>query len=478
MEDRRAMSVAEQRRPTYYIWTVGCQMNKADSERIQNYLEHAGCAEASDARSADVVILNTCAVRQSAEERTEGQLGQLAGLKKRQPNLAVAMTGCMVVPDASAMQRRYPMVDMFFSSLAPERLQPLLDRPLDRVIPTSFPPVPIEIGPESLPVEPPSLQERRRKEVARFIPIIYGCDEHCTYCIVPSRRGGERSRPVAEIVDHVEEVVAEGAKEVTLLGQIVDSYGHDLPERSDLATLLERLNDVHGLERIRFLTSHPRYIDERLIVAMRDVPKVCEYMHLPVQHGDDAMLRRMGRPYKVADYERLIDRIRTTLPGCSVSTDVIVGFCGETDEQFQHTLDLLARVRYDVVHVAAYSPRPGTAAGEHFSDDVPALTKKERLWAVERQQEQIGQEINQQLLGTIQEVLVEGPDKDSSPRWKGRTRTNKLTFFAVTDPNVQSGSDYTGRTLPVTVTRAGAHALQGRCPVGAQPATAERSGDA
>jgi tRNA-2-methylthio-N6-dimethylallyladenosine synthase len=447
------------RRPSYFIWTVGCQMNKADSERIQNYLEREGCAETDNVRAADVVILNTCAVRQSAEERTEGQLGQLAGLKKRLPNLAVAMTGCMVTSDATAMQRRYPMVDTFFSSLTPERLQPLLDRPLDQAVPTSFPPVPIEAGPETVAA---SLRGRRSKEVARFIPIIYGCDEHCTYCIVPSRRGGERSRPVAEIVAHVEEVVSEGAKEVTLLGQIVDSYGHDLPERTDLAALLERLNDVAGLERIRFLTSHPRYIDERLVEAMRDLPKVCEYMHLPVQHGDDAMLRRMGRPYKVADYERLIDRIRTTLPGCSVSTDVIVGFCGETDEQFQHTLALLARVRYDVVHVAAYSPRPGTAAGEHFADDVPALTKKERLWDVERQQEAIGQAINQHLLDTVQDVLVEGPDKEGSPRWKGRTRTNKLAFFAVADPHAPIDVDYTGRTMPVTITRAGPHALQGR----------------
>ena len=189
------------RRPSYFIWTVGCQMNKADSERIQNYLEREGCAETDNVRAADMVILNTCAVRQSAEERTEGQLGQLAGLKKRLPNLAVAMTGCMVVPDAAAMQRRYPMVDMFFSSLAPERLRPLLDRQLDRAVPASFSPVPIEPGPETVPL---TARGKRSKEVARFIPIIYGCDEHCTYCIVPSRRGGEHSRPPAEIVAHVE----------------------------------------------------------------------------------------------------------------------------------------------------------------------------------------------------------------------------------------------------------------------------------
>lgn len=454
------MTAVHARPSSYFIMTVGCQMNKADSERIQNYLERQGCREAADAQSADLVILNTCAVRQSAEERTEGQLGQLAGLKKRQPNVAVAMTGCMVVPDTAAMQRRFPMVDMFFSSLSPERLEPLVERSLDAPFPTTFAPVPIELGPESIS---PELQAKRSRDVARFIPIIYGCDEHCTYCIVPSRRGGERSRPVSEIVAHVEEVVAEGAKEVTLLGQIVDSYGHDLPEKTDLAALLERVNEVRGLERIRFLTSHPRYIDQRLVDAMRDLPKVCEYMHLPVQHGDDAMLKRMGRPYKVADYERLLGRIRETLPNGSVSTDIIVGFCGETDEQFASLLALLERVRYDVVHVAAYSPRPGTPSGERWQDDVPAALKKERLWAVEELQNRVGLEINERLVGTAQEVLVEGREKDGSPRWKGRTRTNKLTFFSVLQPDDASPvADLTGRTYSVTITRATAHALQGR----------------
>ena len=472
MECPSPMAAAANQRPSYYIWTVGCQMNKADSERIQSYLERQGCAEADQPNGADLVILNTCAVRQSAEERTEGQLGQLSGLKRRRPGLAVAMTGCMVVSDTAAMQRRFPMVDLFFNSLAPERLQPLLDRPPGQEPPAGFAPVPIELGPESMPTVP---RAARAKEVSRFIPIIYGCDEHCTYCIVPSRRGGERSRPVAEIVEHVEQVVAEGAKEVTLLGQIVDSYGHDLPQPTDLAALLERVSDVQGLERIRFLTSHPRYIDERLIDAMRDLPKVCEYMHLPVQHGDDAVLRRMGRPYRVAAYERLIEGIRAKLPTCAVSTDIIVGFCGESEEQFGRLLELLARVRYNVVHVAAYSPRPGTPSGERFADDVQTLVKKERLWAVEAQQERISQEINAALVGTVQEVLIEGREKDQGARWKGRTRGNTLTFCAVVDPEAgEAAVDYTGRTLPVTITRAGPRALQGRALLG----SAERSSDA
>ncbi|MCL4508456.1 MAG: tRNA (N6-isopentenyl adenosine(37)-C2)-methylthiotransferase MiaB [Chloroflexi bacterium] len=455
------MAAPTARKLHYVIWTVGCQMNKADSERIENFLDRQGYVPTAEVQQADLVILNTCAVRRSAEEHTEGQLGQLAGLKKRQPNLAVAMTGCMVVSDVQVMQRRYPMVDLFFSSLTPESLQPLVERPPDEPVAAVFDPTPIEVGPETASS---LLQAQRAQEVMRYIPIIYGCDEHCTYCIVPARRGREQSRPVDEIVTHVEEVVSEGAREVTLLGQIVDRYGHDLPEKPDLALLLERLNGVRGLERIRFLTSHPRYIDERLIEAMRDLPKVCEYMHLPVQHGDDAMLRRMGRPYRITDYERLVERIRTKLPDCSVSTDVIVGFCGETEEQFNALLRFLERIRFDVVHVAAYSPRPGTASERHWADDVAGQIKKERLWAVEALQEQIAREINTALIGTSQEVLVEGQERDSGSRWKGRTRTNKITFFSVQEESPQAGAglNFTGRLLRVQIVHASARALQGR----------------
>ncbi|MCL4541693.1 MAG: tRNA (N6-isopentenyl adenosine(37)-C2)-methylthiotransferase MiaB [Chloroflexi bacterium] len=454
------MTTPSLRKPRYLIWTVGCQMNKADSERIETFLDRQGCVPARALEEADLVILNTCAVRRSAEEHTEGQLGQLAGFKKRASHLAVAMTGCMVMNDTTQMQRRYPMVDLFFNSLQPEALQQLVNRPLDQPVPMSFDPTPIEMGPEALS---PALHQLRSHEVMRYVPVIYGCDEHCTYCIVPSRRGRERSRPVGEIVAHVEELVSEGAREVTLLGQIVDRYGHDLSGRPDLAYLLERLSLISGLERIRFLTSHPRYIDERLIDAMRDLPKVCEYMHLPVQHGDDAVLRRMGRPYKVADYEYLVDHIRARLPNCSVSTDVIVGFCGETDEQFSHLLSLLDRVRFDVVHVAAYSPRPDTPSQRHFADDVPGAVKKERLWRVEALQERIGREINETLVGTQQEILVEGREREGSSRWKGRTRTNKITFFSIQDTTGDNERmDYTGHLVYVQVVQASARALQGR----------------
>ena len=454
------MAAPAVRQPHYLIWTVGCQMNKADSERIETFLDRQGCIPAQALEEADLVILNTCAVRRSAEEHTEGQLGQLAGFKKRAPHLAVAMTGCMVTNDTVQMQRRYPMVDLFFNSLQPEALQQLVNRPLGQPIPVSFDPTPIEMGPEALS---PTLRELRSREVMRYVPVIYGCDEHCTYCIVPSRRGRERSRPVDEIVTHVEEVVSEGAREVTLLGQIVDRYGHDLPGRPDLAYLLERLSLIPRLERIRFLTSHPRYIDERLIEAVRSLPKVCEYMHLPVQHGDDAILRRMGRPYNVADYERLVDYIRDRIPNCSVSTDVIVGFCGETHEQFARLLDLLRRVRFDVVHVAAYSPRPDTPSQRHFADDVPGAVKKERLWAVEALQERIAREINENLVGTQQEVLVEGREREGSSRWKGRTRANKITFFSIQDRTGDKGHiDYTGQLVHVHIVQASARALQGR----------------
>ncbi len=451
-------------------------MNKADSERIEDYLDGRGCTQTDDPRFADVVILNTCAVRRSAEVKAEAELGLLSGMKKRRPGLAIAMTGCMVTADSAAMHRRYPSVDLFFSSLSPDNLDPLVvDRhDGDHVFEAGLDaPVPIEFGPEVAAVANAAAKKAQRRDVSRWIPIIYGCNEHCTYCIVPSRRGRERSRPADEILDHIRHVVAEGAKEVTLLGQIVDSWGRDLPGHPELADLLEQIETIDGLERVRFLTSHPKYMDQRLIAAVANLSKACEYIHLPVQAGDDAVLRRMGRIYKVADYERLIEHIRATIPGVAISTDIIVGFCGETDEQFQQTLGLLARMRYDTVHVAAYSPRPGTGA-THFADDVPDRVKKERLWQVEALQEQIAASLHAPLVGQTLDVLVEDVDeKEGVVRWKGRTRTNTLTFFTVQNPYRDGQAvDYRGATLPVTIEKATAWSLQGHVTIGAP---AERS---
>jgi len=465
------LRVMPARRPAYYIWTVGCQMNKADSERIEDYLDSRGCAATDDPRAADVVILNTCAVRRSAETKAEGELGLISGMKKRRPGLKIAMTGCMVTADPDFMHRRYPTVDLFFSSLTPDRLDPLIEErvyaDMPDLTPVGVEPVPIEVGPEVTPALAMIDRKAKHREVARWIPIIYGCNEHCTYCIVPSRRGAERSRPAEEIVGHIRQVVDEGAKEVTLLGQIVDAWGGDLPGEPDLADLLVQVDRIDGLERVRFLTSHPKYMNEKLIKTVAALPKVCEYIHLPIQHGDDALLRRMGRIYKVADYERRIEMIRRVMPHVAISTDIIVGFCGETDAQFRNLMGLLERIRYDVVYVAAYSPRPGTAANR-FEDDVPTQLKKERLWQVEALQAQIASTINAPLVGTTQDVLVEERDeRDGGVRWKGRTRTNKLTFFHVENPyRAGSDVDYRGVTFPVNIERATAYSLQGSAHIG------------
>jgi len=298
--------------------------------------------------------------------------------------------------------------------------------------------------------------------VCRYIPAIYGCNNRCTFCIVPYTRGPQSSRPPEEVLAEARQVLREGAKEITLLGQTVDAYGEDLSPPIRLAELLRRLHDLPGLERIRFLTSHPNHMTDDLIAAVATLPRVCEHINIPFQAGDDEVLRRMARRYKAQQYRDLIARIRDHIPGVSLSTDVIVGFCGETEAQFQRTLDLLRDIRFDVVHVAAYSPRRGTPSAERFADDVPREEKKRRLHEVERLHEQIAAEINAGLLGTVQEVLVEGPTEpkgkgsaaDAARRWGGRTRTNKLVFFP-------AAADPTGQVVQVQIERTGPWYLEG-----------------
>jgi tRNA-2-methylthio-N6-dimethylallyladenosine synthase len=296
--------------------------------------------------------------------------------------------------------------------------------------------------------EPGSLARPNRP--TRWVSIIQGCNRACTYCIVPSRRGREVSRPIPELVDEVRGLVADGAREVTLLGQIVDRYGRDLPGRPDLADLFDALGEIDGLWRIRFLTSHPADMTDRIVDAIARHPKVCEHVNIPVQSGDDEMLLRMKRGYRTDLYLRLIDKLRERIPGVALSTDIIVGMCGESEAEFQGTLDLLERVRFDVVHVAMYSPRPGTKAAE-WADDVPPEVKRERLHAVERVQERIATEINAPLLGQTVEVLVEAQRKG---RWEGRARTNKLVFF-------DHEESWLGRVARVRIDRTSPWSLQG-----------------
>ncbi len=433
----------------YFVWTVGCQMNEADSERIERDLEAQGMSPAETAESADVIVLNTCSVRAAAEERTYGKLGELRDLKRRRPDLIVAVGGCMVGADHSALARRAPHVDLFFR---PQQHQPLIDRLSDRpgAVPLRLELAPDLSGTGDGCVDDSIALSGRIGRPARFLNVMSGCNRACTYCIVPLRRGREASRPIADLVEDARRLVAEGAREVTLLGQIVDRYGRDLPDRPDLATLFEALSSVDGLQRIRFLTSHPADMPERVIDAVARLPKVMPHFNIPVQSGDDAMLRRMRRGYTVERYLRLIDTVRSVVPEATIATDVIVGMCGETEAEFGNTLRLIEDVRFDVVHVAMYSPRPETRAAD-WDDDVPPEVKRARLHAVEEVQERISTEINRGYLGRVESVLVEGTRRG---RWEGRTQGNKLVFFDDPRPLV-------GEIVPVEITRTGAWSLQG-----------------
>jgi tRNA-2-methylthio-N6-dimethylallyladenosine synthase len=409
----------------YHIWTIGCQMNKAESERLASYFEQMGYQAADSINEADLVVLNSCVVRQHAESRVVNKLHALKALKQANPNLTLAVTGCLVNADDAKLSKRFPQVNHFFK---PGERPPWLEgEGWERVLP-------------------------RNPNICSYVPIIQGCDNFCSYCIVPYRRGREKSRPISEIVSEVRRLVGRGAREVTLLGQNVDSYGHDLPEKPDLADLLYELNPIEGLYRIRFLTNHPKDMSPRLIEAIARLDKVCQNLNLPVQAGSNAILKAMRRGYTAERYRRLIAGIRNKIPEIALSTDVIVGFPGETEDQFRQTADLLAELRFDAVHVAAYSPRPGTFAAENLEDDVPPEEKKRRLDHIERLQEAIAAEINSRLQDKVVEVLVE---VEVRGKWQSRARSGKLVFFS-------DNSDRTGQLVRIRIEKTSPWSLQGR----------------
>jgi tRNA-2-methylthio-N6-dimethylallyladenosine synthase len=416
----------------YSIWTIGCQMNKAESQRIASYLKSAGYHEVKSPREADLIVLNTCVVRQSAEDKVLGMLGQLKGLKREHPDIRILVTGCFVDSHVEDLKKRFPHVDFLFRPGAyADFINWLQEEGLLRYARN-------DAGKVSSP--------------CAYIPIIQGCNNFCSFCIVPYRRGREASCPVEEVVCEAEEMAKRGIKEITLLGQNVDSYGRDLPGHPDLTDLLYRLNEIEGLSRIRFLTNHPKDMSQKLIEAVASLEKVCKYLELPVQSGDDDILKVMRRGYTVEQYRELVRAIKERLPQVSLSTDVIVGFPGETEEQFEHTFSLLKEIRFDVVHVAAYSPRSGTIAWRKYEDDVPPEAKKERLKKVEQLQASVAGEINSGYIGKEVEVLVEGNKKG---KWYGRTESNKLVFF-------QDDADCSGQLVKVNIEKTSPWALQGK----------------
>lgn len=441
---------------TYNLWTIGCQMNTDDSQRVGSELEKLGYRYTDSYREADIVVINTCVVRQSAEDKATGFLWSLKPLKENHPHKVIALMGCLVgVKGNGKLGRTFPHVDVF---MPPSEPGPLIDYLLSQQTEQAA----LEHR-YRLQNEEPSLilpLHERHNLVATHVTIIRGCNHVCTYCIIPSRRGRERSRPVGEIASEIRSLVAQGVREVTLLGQIVDRYGYDIPDGPRLPDLLRVVNDIEGLERIRFLTSHPIYMSDDLLDAVAELPKVCEHIEVPNQAGDDEVLRQMKREYTMDDYCRLIERIRQRMPEVSIATDIIVGFPGETEAQFQRTLDYLAALKLDVCHVAMYSPRAGTVSAKIMPDDVPLEEKKRRLQAVNDLQEQIVTDINSRLLGRTMEVLVEEKQRG---RWRGRTRTNKLVFF-----EDETDRDWRGQLVNLEITWTGPWSLRGTLP-GQQP---------
>jgi tRNA-2-methylthio-N6-dimethylallyladenosine synthase len=420
----------------YYIWTIGCQMNEAESMQIARCLDSAGYMSSDSLRDADLVVLNTCVVRQTAEDKVTGTLGLLKGLQKERPSLSVLVTGCFVEPDIDELKRRFPQVALFFR---PGDFPVLIDWLKRQGFNSVMNPQHTQASEEK---RPPCIP----------VPIIQGCNNFCSYCIVPYRRGREISRPLREITGEVTKLVEEGVKEVTLLGQNVNSYGHDLPGRPDLADLLEELNNIAGLARIRFLTNHPRDMSLKLIKTMSSLDKVCEHLNLAVQSGDDNILEAMRRGYTVDYFRELVNTIRWHIPQISLSTDIIVGFPGESDEQFEHTYYLLEDIAFDMVHIAVYSPRPGTLAWRKYKNDIPMNIKKQRFNEIERLQKYIAGRKNASYQGKTVEVLVEGKKRG---KWYGRSRNDKITFFEMEE-------DCEGKILEVEVEKTSPWALQGK----------------
>ncbi|MGH2592164.1 MAG: tRNA (N6-isopentenyl adenosine(37)-C2)-methylthiotransferase MiaB [Anaerolineae bacterium] len=432
----------------YHLHFFGCQMNEADIQRVGSELEKIGLAAAPNARDADVVVLNTCVVRQSAEDKAHSYIQTLKPIKQTHPDKVITVMGCMVgVKGNAALKRVYPWVDVF---MAPSETQPLVDYLHQR---ESYQLLEQETR-ERFAIQDGDLRlaaHERGKRVSVHVPIVYGCSHACTFCIIPFRRGVERSRPVGEIAREVRSLAEQGVKEVTLLGQIVDRYGKDVPDGPDLADLLRVIHDVDGIQRIRFLTSHPNWMNDKLLDTVAELPKVCEHIEVPVQAGDDDVLQAMRRGYTADDYRSLIDKIRRKVPGASIATDIIVGFPGETEAQFQKTYDLLDELKLDVAHLARYSPRPQTVAQRSLQDDVPEAEKMRRFRELEQLQERVSGEINRRYRGERVDVLVESNDKG---KWRGRTRTNKIVFFD--DP-----FDRRGQSVNVNITWTGPWSMQG-----------------
>ena len=443
-------------RGSYWITTFGCQMNKADSERMAGILEAMGYQQARAELEADLVLYNTCTIRDNAEQKVYSYLGRQAQRKRTNPHLTLVVAGCVAQQEGESLLRRVPELDLVMGPQHANRLDVLLAQ--------------VEQGQQVLATQEHHILEdittpRRESAVCGWVNVIYGCNERCTYCVVPSVRGQEQSRLPEAITLEIEGLAARGFKEITLLGQNIDAYGRDLPgitpegrRQHTLTDLLHAVHTVEGIARIRFATSHPRYFSERLIEACADLPKVCEHFHIPVQSGDDTVLKAMARGYTVDRYRRIIERIRSLMPDAAISTDVIVGFPGETDAQFHRTLELIEEIGFDQVNTAAYSPRPNTPAA-HWPNQLSEAVKVERLQDLNALVERKARERSARYAGRIEEILVEGPNPKDTNQVMGRTRTNRLAFFPAIDG--RGGVVGPGALVPVKIDTVRAFSLSG-----------------
>ena len=430
----------------YFLLTYGCQMNESDSERYAGQLESLGYRRTEDMDMADVVLLNTCCVRETAEGKILGKIGELKHVKQHNPNLIIAVTGCMAQEWQDRLFERAPHIDLVIGTHNIHKLIELIRErqatsghylEADMTMPAFH-----------------DLPTKRFQKFFAWVPIMNGCNKFCTYCIVPYVRGREVSRPIADIVREIEEIAKEGYKEITLLGQNVNSYGLDLKDGTDFSSLLQAVDRIDGIERVRYMTSHPKDMTFAMIDAIADSKKVVNHMHLPIQSGSDELLKKMNRGYTVDQYMELVEYARKRIPDLVLTTDIIVGFPGETEEMFCQTLDLLKRVQYDMAYTFIYSPRTGTPAAK-MDHQIPQEEKSRRLQRLMDVQNVYSLQLNQAMEHKEYEVIVEGPTKNDENHWFGRTTGNKMIIWE------HDGSAAVGDTVKVAVDKGQTWVLKG-----------------
>ena len=428
------------------ILCYGCQMNLSDAERMEGQLKTIGYDSTDSLDDADLILINTCCVRETAEDKVYGKIGEIKALKRKNPNLILGITGCMAQKESDNLIKRAPHIDFVLGTNKIGELNKIvleIKKERGHIVDTDLKEM---SAAENAPIA-------RQGNLSAWVPIMYGCNNFCTYCIVPYVRGRERSRLPEDILCEVEKAAADGYKEVTLLGQNVNSYGKD-HKQATFAELLTMVDKVEGIERVRFMTSHPKDLSDEVIMAIKNGEHLCEHIHLPVQYGSDNILKAMNRVYTVEQYKKCVQKIRAALPNVSLTTDLIVGFPGETDDDFNKMLEFLQEIRYDAAYTFIYSKRSGTPAAT-MENQVAEDVKKDRLNKLMAVQNEISREINEGLKGKALEVMVEGASKNDEQVWTGRTRTNKIVLFEHNGENV-------GDFIQVEITQPQTWVLKGK----------------